>query len=226
MSIQVSLDGNKEYHEKLRGAKCYDSVIKTLTLLKPLKEEYDNFVLTCSTALSVYNLEHLEFLEKEMDKLGIEWGFQLVRGSNFGIIDLDKNFIENYSPMDASIILPPVEKLKEIIDRYAPEKRDLRMALQRTTLLYGLELIQKKKIPLKCRAGVADAIIYSNGNVALCEVTKPVDNLKNYDFDFYKLWTSHNAEAGRKKISCCQCMHPCHMISSMKYDLRFLENVH
>ena len=128
--------------------------------------------------------------------------------------------------MDASIILPPVEKLKEIIDRYAPEKRDLRMALQRTTLLYGLELIQKKKIPLKCRAGVADAIIYSNGNVALCEVTKPVDNLKNYDFNFYKLWTSHNAEEGRKKISCCQCMHPCHMISSMKYDLRFLENVH
>lgn len=220
LSVQISIDGDEDFHDKLRGVKIYKKAIESLKLLKTLSKN-KNFILTTSTTLTKFNLRYLDFLSKEMKALGVEWGFALLRGPGYGIINLDKDFIMDYNPRDKSMNLPSIEDIEKINKKFS-NKNDLRMILQRNLIKNSIMILKNQKPPLLCRAGIVDGVIYSNGDVSLCEITKPIGNLKDYDFNFYYLWNSEKAKIARKKIKYCSCIHPCHIINSMKYDYRFL----
>ncbi len=217
LSVQISIDGQEDYHNKLRGVNIYSKAIQSLKLLNTLKNK--NFVLAASTVLTKFNISEIKYISKEMEKLGIHWGFQMFRDSN-SIIGLDKNLILDYNPQMQGV-LPEIREIRNLINIYYPkEKKELKDLLQKKIFSISLRVINGEKSPLKCTARITDAVIYPNGDVSLCEITKPFDNLKNYDFDFYRLWVSKKAEKAREKIKNCSCIHPCHMINSMKYDYR------
>jgi MoaA/NifB/PqqE/SkfB family radical SAM enzyme len=61
---------------------------------------------------------------------------------------------------------------------------------------------------LQCWAGSAGAVIYDEGTVSSCEILDGVGNLRDYDWDFSKLWYSPAMEARRDKVSNgCFCTH-------------------
>jgi len=82
-----------------------------------------------------------------------------------------------------------------------------------------------KKSFVKCLAGKYDAVIWPDGKVSMCEFTKPFADLKNYQFNFYRLWTSKSAWEMRKKICCCFCAHTCNLMSAMKLSEKALMEV-
>ena len=71
---------------------------------------------------------------------------------------------------------------------------------------------------MDCVAGAYDGVIFPNGDVSLCEFTKPFGNLKETNYDFYKLWSSKKAGNMRKRIRSCACIHSCNLIDSMTHD--------
>jgi MoaA/NifB/PqqE/SkfB family radical SAM enzyme len=60
---------------------------------------------------------------------------------------------------------------------------------------------QEQVVP--CRAGVLTAVVYSNGDVSVCESHSPLGNLREKSFT--EIWNSPEAESLRKSIAAKQC---------------------
>jgi hypothetical protein len=51
-------------------------------------------------------------------------------------------------------------------------------------------------------------VIYDEGTVSSCEILEGVDNLRNYDWNFSKLWYSSKMEERRDTVANgCFCTH-------------------
>jgi hypothetical protein len=61
---------------------------------------------------------------------------------------------------------------------------------------------------MKCYAGTAGGVIYDEGTVSSCENLAPIGNLRDYDWNFQKLWLSPAMKERRKKAAAgCFCTH-------------------
>ena len=69
-----------------------------------------------------------------------------------------------------------------------------------------------------CYAGKIDGVLYSDGDVALCELTKPIGNIKDFNYDFAAIWNCEQSLTYRKQIKNCFCVHGCNLITSLMLD--------
>lgn len=79
----------------------------------------------------------------------------------------------------------------------------------RRSILSG---IQGNFIQGNCMAGILGAVIYENGEVFPCEIlSDKIGNLRDYDYDFKKIWFSKKRADIVKKINRekCWCTHEC-----------------
>jgi MoaA/NifB/PqqE/SkfB family radical SAM enzyme len=61
---------------------------------------------------------------------------------------------------------------------------------------------------LQCWAGTAGAVVYDEGTVSSCEILKSVGNLRDYDWNFSKLWYSPAMDGRRETVANgCFCTH-------------------
>src|SRR5207247_3883119 len=61
---------------------------------------------------------------------------------------------------------------------------------------------------MTCYAGTAWSVIYDEGTVSSCENLEPVGNLRDFNWDFQKLWVSSAMKERRKKAADgCFCTH-------------------
>jgi MoaA/NifB/PqqE/SkfB family radical SAM enzyme len=79
---------------------------------------------------------------------------------------------------------------------------------------------QKQVVP--CRAGVLNAVVYSNGDVALCETHAPLGNLRQKSFS--EIWNSEEAQKLRRSISRkeCYCTNEIFLWPSITYQPTWL----
>jgi len=75
---------------------------------------------------------------------------------------------------------------------------------------------QRQVVP--CRAGHLNAVVYSNGDVSLCEQHAPIGNLREHTFD--EIWNSDQANELRKSIAAkeCYCTNEVFLWPSMTYQ--------
>jgi MoaA/NifB/PqqE/SkfB family radical SAM enzyme len=67
---------------------------------------------------------------------------------------------------------------------------------------------ETQRAQLTCYAGTAGGVIYDEGTVSSCEILDPVGNLRDYGWNFQKLWFSPAMQARRKKAADgCFCTH-------------------
>ena len=83
-----------------------------------------------------------------------------------------------------------------------------------------------------CVAGSIFGVLKSDGTVYPCEILdKPLGNLKDYNFDFLKLWYDKKANDTRKwikdtKCNChWECIYTYNLISSPKYAAKIASKV-
>jgi MoaA/NifB/PqqE/SkfB family radical SAM enzyme len=67
---------------------------------------------------------------------------------------------------------------------------------------------ETQQAQMTCYAGTAGAVIYDEGTVSSCENLEAVGNLREFDWNFQKLWLSPAMQARRKKAADgCFCTH-------------------
>ncbi|MDQ3256717.1 MAG: hypothetical protein M3R15_22970, partial [Acidobacteriota bacterium] len=67
---------------------------------------------------------------------------------------------------------------------------------------------EEQKAQMTCYAGTAGGVIYDEGTVSSCENLEAVGNLRDYDWNFQKLWLSPAMQARRAKAGDgCFCTH-------------------
>jgi len=208
VTVALGIDGLKEDHESIRQKPgSWDIAISTARKLQEIKKEYPRLdIQTCTC-----------FMNSNQDRI-FEW-------YDFLKFDLkpDKvniNYIRPPSARPKELLIDKarydllVRRITEdsrhaaIKNNYSGDAGFFKAAID----VYMHQLIAKTALEgrpqLQCWAGSAGAVIYDEGTVSSCEILEGVDNLRNYDWDFSRLWYSTQMEARRDIVANgCFCTH-------------------
>jgi MoaA/NifB/PqqE/SkfB family radical SAM enzyme len=203
--INLSLDGISEEHDKARGIKGnFSKAIKTLNLLKINKNP--NLTIGIHTVISKNNV-------KKIPKI-VDYVLDTLKPNSY-ITEIAENRIELDNLNNK--IQPSLEYYKTAIaylkTRMKKEKLAILPRIQRAFRLVYYDLVikilkeQKQVIP--CYAGTVSAQIAANGDIWPCCVRADnLGNLKEYNYDFKKIWFSSKADLVRKSIRDKKCYCP------------------
>lgn len=207
----VALDGPKEVNDKIRGKGSFENIMETISRLKKLREKEKKLRVGVNVTISKNNLGYIYeiFSLAHKEKLDF-YTFDVLRGK----------------PRDKSFIPPNKEELVESWSKISGIVGDqkgygcfpwLMGALKRT----HMERLTKR-IKLPCVAGSIAGVIYSNGDVSICELQKPIANLRDYNYKMASVWYSKKAELARKKTKDCYCTHGCFQQLNTLFSIRGL----
>lgn len=79
-------------------------------------------------------------------------------------------------------------------------------------------MLEKHGSDLPCYARFMESILYANGDIAFCELSKPFGNIREFDCDFKSIWRHKAAENMRKMISRCSCIHGCNLTTGLAFE--------
>lgn len=210
VTVKPSIDGVGELHDEIRGVKGnFECLVRTIEGLKKLEDKYDNFHLELGTVISNFNIEHLDEIENFVHSLGVE-------SYRNEVAECRTEFFNLEDP-----ITPPAQVYQKLIKDFARKIEDnigTKKKLARTTeamrvVYYDIagKILEEKRQVLPCYAGISNVHINYDGGVWPCCVLgyeKPMGNLREYNYDFQKLWHSKESEEVRKYIRDRNCACP------------------
>ena len=223
LSVKISLDGLEEKHDAIRGEKgAFLRAVNTYDELVKLKKTNPGFkvgiVMTYSALNQASLPETLEFIEEKLDPDLISVTFARGNTRDPKIKEADViNYLELYKRI-ISFSLNRENKHKGLPYRfYRAYKSKL------SEMVAQIKEQNQRLFP--CYAGRLLCIIDSALNVYPCEmIEKTFGNIREFDYDFRKLWFSKNAESLRKGIedSKCFCTYECGLQISMFFNLKMI----
>lgn len=210
VTVKPSIDGVGELHDEIRGVKGnFKCLLKTIEGLKRLEDKYDNFHLELGTVISNFNIEHLGEIEDFVHSLGVESYRNEVAECRTEFFNLEDK------------ITPPAEVYQNLIKDFAKKveenianKKTLAKTTEALRVVYydiAGKILKKKRQVIPCYAGVSNVHINFDGGVWPCCVLgyeQEMGNLREYNYDFQKLWHSAQAEKVRKYIRHKNCACP------------------
>lgn len=222
--LAPSLDGTEKVNDDIRGVQGgFRKTIKTTEGLIMLKERYPNLSIMVNTVVSRRNY-------REIPKL---MGLIKTRYDvNYHSVSPIRNMAGR--PSEESPTPRQWKTLYKILLRY-----DIHYFSKEKARFLGLNLKGKRKIynliekgimgqgfGFRCLAGNTIGVIEPDGNVRLCESTETVGNLRDFNYDFRRLWFSEEARKRRIEIRKCSCIHPCFLVHRIVYNPRiFLSTI-
>ena len=225
--VSFSLDGLQNTHDKIRGVDgCFEKTVATITELLKFRDEKksENLGINVVTTIGEHNLRQLEELFLFVKRhLRVNHKIQLMRGSTTGVFDIGAQQISDMDPqLTTNFSRETLADLRATVSRIqenfaAPPFQKLKLSVQ-------LDALEGRPVQMKCVAGIHDGVIYQNGDVAICEMLKPLANLEDFQYDFAKLWNSEKVRNYIQSLH-CHCIHNCNIASNMKYDFPSLNKL-
>ncbi len=234
-TVKPSIDGIGELHDEIRGVKGnFEKLLKTIEGLKKLEEKYDNFHLELGTVISNFNIDHLDEIEDFVHSLGVE-------SYRNEVAECRTEFFNLQAP-----ITPPADVYQRLIRDFARKveenigkKKNLAKMTEALRVVYydiAGKILKEKRQVIPCYAGVSNVHINYDGGVWPCCVLgydQQMGNLRDFDYDFQKLWHSQKAQKVRRYIKGKNCACPLanqgysnilmHMPSLFRAGIKMLE---
>jgi len=232
LHIDISIDGAEDDHDKFRGFKgLFDRAIRTYRELRVLEKYYPNFSTCIQIAVSAYNHEKLdEIYDYLQTYVGVNTVFTLLlRGgpkdpgakytppidpkANEFDVDNYYNFHERLEHDNRSRELTGYYKLP--FGDFINAKRIIRPKLI-------TKMTKERRYVIPCYAGSLGGAMYADGSVLACELLdeKILGNVRDYDYDFKKIWQSQKADEVREWISKtkCYCTYECFLTINILFN--------
>ena len=193
---EISLDGLGEFHNKFRGSPgAFDKAMHTYDELAKMQDRDPRLrIHSISTATEV-NMDEIRrlttYLFERCPRMD-HHNLALIRG-------------DRKNPTLQGPSLLEYHKLYEYVRSLWSTREEGRYGsivepmLQWAKTRTAAE--QRQVIP--CRAGVLNAVVYSNGDVSVCETHSPLGNLR--EKSFWDIWHSEEAQQLRKSIANKDC---------------------
>lgn len=208
VTVALGIDGLKEQHEQIRQKPgSWDIAISTARQLQAIKKEYPRLdVQTCTCFMNSNQntiFEWYDFLKYELkpDKVN----FNYIRPPSADPVELD---IDHSRYAKLASMIDDDSRHAAIKNNYGGKAGFFKAAID----IYMHGLIAKTQetgaAQMKCYAGTAGGVIYDEGTVSSCENLDPVGNLRDFDWNFQKLWLSPAMHTRRLKAADgCFCTH-------------------
>jgi MoaA/NifB/PqqE/SkfB family radical SAM enzyme len=208
VTVALGIDGPKPEHDKIRQKQgSWEIVIDTARQLQTKKKEYPRLDVQSCTCFMHSNqdtiFEWYDFLKYELkpDKIN----FNLIRPPAADPQELE---IDHTRYAKLGVMIDEDSRRGAIRNNYAGKNGFFKAAVD--IYMHGLivKTVETQRAQMKCYAGTAGGVIYDEGTVSSCENLPPVGNLRDYDWNFRKLWFSAAMQARRKKAADgCFCTH-------------------
>jgi MoaA/NifB/PqqE/SkfB family radical SAM enzyme len=223
--LNLALDGLGETHDALRGVPGnFDRALESLERLEAVREAEPRLRLHVNSVVCRENLREMlplgEMLRNRFDLDGHY--FQIVRGE----------------PMDASLLEVHREELERLYrdleplhrhyaGRVARRKGFVGEAAYRGTLklyheIQAANLDRHHPWPMACTAGRNIVVVDANGDLRSCELRGQLGNLRDYDCDWRRFWSSaaRRDELAAIRRDGCWCTHVCFIHASLKASVK------
>ncbi len=202
--VNISLDGAQELHDELKGVPgAFQKSLEAFKLLKSLKK--GRYYLSCT--ISDHNIGHLDdflaFLKEAVPWVSLS-------DIHFNVFHKSGHYYRN-SDMDG-LSCPDADLFEKYI-LHSKKGNGVRVFFDSCYMKGLRRYIQAGSQPLGCRALKSTCFISPEGEVYPCGIfDMPLGNLRDYAFDFRRIWNSDTALIALDRIDklhCPGCWSPC-----------------
>jgi MoaA/NifB/PqqE/SkfB family radical SAM enzyme len=210
LTVKLSLDGVGELHDEIRGVKgSFVRFMDTFSMLRGLKKAYPNFHLGINTIVSKFNLDRLDEVVEYAKELRPDSYVTEIAENRSELFNLD----DDIAP-DAKAYEKVILRFKDEAKQYLKYRRSISKFTDAARLVYYdyvVRILNEQRQVLPCYAGWSNAHLNPYGDVWPCCIlgyNKPMGNLREFGYDFKRLWTSAQANAVRRYIRDGKCYCP------------------
>ncbi len=199
VTMALGIDGLKTQHDAIRQKPgSWDIAIDTARQLQQMKGKYPRLdVQTCTCFMNSNQdaiFEWYDFLKFQLkpDKVN----FNYIRPP---VADQKELRIDGTRYAQLAARIDEDSRRGAIKNHYAGDNGFFKAALD--VYMHGLiaKTQETQQAQLTCYAGTAGGVIYDEGTVSSCENLAPVGNLREYEWNFDRLWFSDAMQARRKR---------------------------
>ena len=230
LEVDISIDGFSETHDRIRAVPGnFEKALKTMAELERVRGGAPNFTLYVNSVITRENRSEIirlgQYFKQTHDLDGHY--FQIIRGEpkdqSLQVVepqDLQRTYTE-ILPLNFEYISKPTRK-KPRLDRLAKAFWKAGYMFSYDTQFKNYAYRTKWKMP--CTAGQTSIVIDYNADVRVCELRKPIGNLRKFGMDFSKFWDSieRKKEVQQVEMDQCFCTHVCFMYDSMRHSKRVM----
>ncbi|HKZ02614.1 MAG TPA: radical SAM protein [Pyrinomonadaceae bacterium] len=208
VTVALGIDGLKEQHEKIRQKSgSWDIAVDTACQLQAIKREYPRLdVQTCTCFMNSNQdtiFEWYDFLKYDLKPDKVNFNYIRPPSADPKELEIDHSRYKQLAQM-----IDDDSRHAAIKNNYGGNAGFFKAAID--IYMHGLiaRTQETQTAQMKCYAGTAGGVIYDEGTVSSCENLEPVGNLRDYDWNFQKLWVSEAMQQRRKKAANgCFCTH-------------------
>ena len=212
VAIDLPLDGLGSQHDEIRGVKgSFEKLLDSHKGLVKLQQSFPHLSTKITTVISNKNIGNLEEIT--------DFVYTKLKGISFHTLIFLRG-----NPRSSDVFLPPLEELitkKDLLlktwQRYGYDRnisfagRIVGNAAHRLLLDDYYRMMRENRNCIRCLAGLSHVVIGADGEVFFCELLDGIGNLRDYSYDFQRLWKTEKAEKLRTFIKAdgCWCTHGC-----------------
>jgi len=210
LTIKPSLDHMDKRHDAIRGVPGnFGKVMTVFEALKDLKPAFPNLHVELGTVISRWNVNDIEAIAAFITRLDPE--------------SYRNEIAEQRSEMlnTQNAITPEADEYRRAINFFVAQiqaNMRNRVFFHRITHAFRLayydlaiRILQEQRQVIPCYAGISNAHMTPYGDIWPCctlGYEKSMGNLRNYNYNFPRLWNSRPAKAVRAYIKAKNCSCP------------------
>jgi AdoMet-dependent heme synthase len=194
--VEMSLDGLGEFHDKFRGSpNSFKKAMETYDALEKLQEKDKRLrihAISTATAVNMNEIKRLTtYLYDRCPRMD-HHNLAIMRGD----------------PLNPGLTGPDLKEYRALYDYirslWLPREEGRFGGIVEPMLQHAkVRSIEMQAQYVPCKAGVLSAVVYANGDVSVCELHKPLGNLRQQSF--FEIWNSEAAKQRRKSVACKEC---------------------
>ena len=210
-AVEFSLDGQAAYHDRFRGMKGgFDRAMATYDALAEFQTREPRLRLHAISTATGDNLDEIRRLTAYLFER-----CPAMEHHNLAMIRGERKNPALHGPQ-----LEAYASLYDYVRRlWAPREHGRYGAIVEPMLQWAkMRTAEAQAQVIPCRAGVLSGVVYSNGDVSVCETHPPLGNLR--DRSFPEIWNSPEAQALRRSIAAreCYCTNEVFLWPSITYQ--------
>ena len=193
---ELSLDGMPEFHDTFRVTKnSFAKAMETYDALAELQREDPRLQIHSISTATADNMDEIRrlttFLFERCPQMS-HHNLALIRG-------------DRKNPSLQGPMLDEYNRLAEYVRRlWEPRERGRYGSIVEPLLQWAkVKTAEEQRQVVPCKAGVLSTVIYSNGDVSMCETHAPIGNIREKSFG--DIWYSEEANRLRASIQAKEC---------------------
>jgi len=210
-AVELSLDGMPEFHNAFRGMRdAFERAMATYDALAELQKREPRLRIHSISTVTDTNVEEIRRLTTYLYER-----CPAMDHHNLAIIRGDRK-----NPSLQGPALEQYRQLFEYVRRlWAPRERVRYGAIVEPMLQTAkMRTAAERRQVVPCRAGILSGVVYSNGDVSVCENHPPVGNIRERPFS--EIWRSEEVRRLRRSIAAkeCHCTNEVFLWPSIVYQ--------